>query len=701
MELSNLLGNLGHKEEESEKFLALELTDDIVQAAVWHVAKDVTEVVTIGTPIPWNGDTGNLDALITAVDTTITKASENLSSTPIQVIFGIPTTWLDGDAVKTEKKVFIKKIYTELELKPLGFVVIMDSLIRFLRMQEGTPTTAILIQVADTELTIAAVGSGKTHAITNVPRTDDVAKDVESGIKHCVRGLTQLPSRFIVFDGMHDLEDVVQNLTLVEWTAKFPFLHIPKIESLSKDVVIRALCVAGGSEVAKSIGFTIRETPVEEPTLSTPSAVDLEALGFTTEDESPSEILNEPQELPVVVPRKFSLPHITIPKLIIPKLSLPFSVGHIPIRAIIAFVVVAFVFFLLAGSLWLFPHATVTISVTPKTESTQFTLNLDPAATTIDPITFTVPVEKVSTNVSGEASAETSGTKQIGDSSTGEITLYNRTLLKKTFTKGTLLTSGSIKFTLDEDVNVASKSAGSDYVDVPGKAVAKITANNIGDTGNIQSGNEFVIGNFSKDSFVGKNESALKGGSSKSVSAVSAKDKIALVKELKTKLENDAKGQLQSGGGLVYILPNSVEVTSEEYSAKVGDDASTLTAKLTVTVQGYSLSQSDVVGLSRQVLVQKLSGFELISEPVVEIGEGDAKSVNVKATAKALPQLNKSSLIATLQGIKDEKAIEQMVGVVPGFVGVKVTITPTWLPPRFKTLPRKAENIILNLAVAQ
>jgi RNase H-fold protein (predicted Holliday junction resolvase) len=128
MEIANFLGKLkGSEHVEPKKFLALILTDEVVQASVWHVPGVHTEIVAIGTPVEWDGDTGTTSQLITAVDATISSAVEGLEVEPNEVILGIPHSWTEKDGILGVKKEFISKIRKDLELEAIGYVIITDS----------------------------------------------------------------------------------------------------------------------------------------------------------------------------------------------------------------------------------------------------------------------------------------------------------------------------------------------------------------------------------------------------------------------------------------------------------------------------------------------------------------------------------------------------------------------------------------------
>jgi hypothetical protein len=228
MELGNFLGKLkGEKQSAPEQFLALILTDEVVQAAVWQVVNEVTEVVSIGTPVEWDGDTGTTSELVTAVDATISSATEGIEDEPTGIILGVPHSWTDKNGLLGVKREFIKTISKELELKTLGFVVITDSILSYLKMQEGTPTTSILIQVSRDELILVLVRLGRIEGVETIGRSDDVVTDVTEGIAR-FKVVDNLPSRLILFNSMHSLDDLIQNLLSVDWPAEVQLSPHPK-----------------------------------------------------------------------------------------------------------------------------------------------------------------------------------------------------------------------------------------------------------------------------------------------------------------------------------------------------------------------------------------------------------------------------------------------------------------------------------------
>lgn len=734
MEIAGFLGKLkGGEKVEPQKFLALILTDEVVQAAVWNVSGEVTEVVAVGTPVEWDGDTGTTGELITAVDATISSAVEGLGDEPNSVILGIPHSWTDKNGVLGVKREFISKIRKELELEAIGYVVITDSILSYLKMQEGTPTTSILIQVARDEFTLVLVRLGRIEAIETIGRSDDVVEDIIEGITR-FKIADNLPSRIILFNSMHNLDEIIQNLLSVDWPTQFNFLHTPKIEALAKDVAIRALVVAGGSEVAKSLGIAVT-TPspvvvVESPTLPEAQPIKEEdflsaqEIGFTEEtvktvkkekvdfidpeDEPPADEPPSPSKPPKKQSRTpFVIPTFHLPKISLPKFKLNLSSGK-PIwwylgGSLLALGILAFYL------VWLLPKATLTFRILSKPLEEDVELTLSASASSIDFADRIVPATIESVSESGDKSIETTGKKIVGNPAKGEVSIYNRTSAVKTFAKGTTLSYGSLKFSLDQDVTVASKSAGSDYVDVPGKSSVSITASAIGTESNVAAGTEFTVMNFGKDSYVAKNDTALAGGTSEEVQVVSKDDQKNLAKSLTDELLQTMTAK--SGGSTtpgigVYLLADSAKADSATYSAKIGDTAKTLSLSMTLSTTLLKYKTQDVTTLVDSSIDQAVpQGYvraDLPSTVDLSASSADPSGGSVKGNAKVkvalLPTIDKAGLISAIKG-KNASSIEPILkAAIPGYDSAEIVITPHWIPSRLKSLPLNPKNITIMLS---
>ena len=87
------------------------------------------------------------------------------------------------------------------------------------------------------------------------------------------------PARMILYNGHTDFEEAKQQLISYSWEEKLPFIHFPKVEALSPETTIRALALAGGSEVAKSLGLEVK------PQEKSPALTTAASLGFVSGED--------------------------------------------------------------------------------------------------------------------------------------------------------------------------------------------------------------------------------------------------------------------------------------------------------------------------------------------------------------------------------------------------------------------------------
>lgn len=687
MAIGDLLGKLkGQEKQEPKKFLALLLTDEIVQAAVWRVIEGVTETVAQGAPVEWDGDTGTTNELITAVDATISSAVEGIEGEINEVILGIPTGWTDKNGVLGSKREFIKSINKELELKPLGYVTITDSVLTYLKMQEGTPATSILIQVSRDELTIILVRLGRIEGVEVVGRSEDDVEDVVTGISHFPQG-DNLPSRIILFNNMHNLDEMIQNLLAGQWQEQFKFLHMPKIEALPKDIAIRSLAVAGGSEVARSLGFAVYEPKPE---------VSEEVEVVTEEEIGFGEI--EP-EIPKLAIPKVKLPKLTLPKFTLPKLTLPKIKQSLGRKGVIALGALVLGVGLIAAVVWSVPGATITVTVTSKMMDLEVDLTLSTQVANTNLASGVVPAKLETVKASGEKMQDTTGKQTVGEKAKGEVTIYNRTSLNKILTKGTVISSGSLKFTLDSDVNVASGSASNDYV---GKANVAITASAIGEASNLVAGTELLIASFGRESYVAKNETALTGGTSEEVRVVAKEDRAALLTELTNELKQQLETQVTAAGGeATYLIPSSIKIENEVYSAKVGEEANSVGLEATIIASILRYQTSEVSELINATITSTIpAGYvraelptqvELTAETVDSTGE--TVSGRAKVKIPLLPEWDERELAKKLAGVSKTEVESILREKLVGLVRIEMSTSPRYLPPRITKLPFNAQKI--------
>ena len=700
MALKNLLEKFTTKEAPAEHFFALNLSDETVKAAVWTVKEGQTQVVNLGKGAKWDGK--NQESLLKAADQSLSQASQELKPGPNGVIFGLPDTWVDKDAVSSEKKPWLKYLCDELELKPLGFVVTDTAIMAYLKIEEGTPISAILIQLSSSEINLTLVKLGKIIGSQLVGRSGDLGADVEEGLSRFDK-VDALPARILLYNGGGDFEEDKQQLLSYDWEEKLPFIHFPKVESLSSEITVRAVALAGGSEVAKSIGIEVKTRP-EADTAETLGFVAGEDAAKTATKPEPRPEADQPlaeEPLPKIKvnlePIWEKLRTITSVFSKLPRSRLPLILGG-------GFMVLLVGLFLLY---WYVPKASLALYLEPQVVNQELELSLDPEANTVAVGSNVLPVQLVEKSVSGEKTSEVTGTKLIGDPAKGGVTLYNKTATTKTFVAGSLLLGpGNLAFSLDEETTVASRSSSVDQnentIISPGKADAKITASNIGPESNLAADSRLSFKQFSEDDYYAKS-SGLSGGTAREVKAVTEADMDDLEAALTADLIDTAKEELRQSLGSDQVLierENDLALADKNFSQADGEAADNLTLRGKLNYEGIVYRQAELDMLLKEAIKTKIPENFVISEfSGLERGEVSGMTLPIQYEAKLLPRLDFNEIKKNLRGRYPDKVEEYLVSL-PQFVSADIQIKPN-LPKALKTLPRVTKNINLEIKPAQ
>lgn len=715
MEVKEILKKIRQQEAEKKEYLfALQLDEGLVKSAVWMVEKGVVKILTIGETQSWEDE----KEILEVVDNSLSSAAEKMSllkeeAEPNKVIFGLASDWIEENKIIPSKLEILKKISKELELSPVGFVVIPEAIVHYLKITEGIPPTAILVGEGRKRLTVTLVKLGKIVGTELVNRSGNLGGDLTEGLSRF--GEEEVfPARILLYNLSENLQEEKQQLMDYSWQeGGITFLHLPKVEILPVDFDIKAVALAGGREVAKAEGIQImpiEEKPAEEKEVE--EIPETEMMGFLKgkdiakemppetgkmEEMEEKEILEQPKKLNFGIIKEFfsRIPRIEFAN-----------------KTPLIFVLVGVLLVILGGifiaSYWYIPKAEITLLVKPQILEKDFTIKLDPELEMADKTKLALPAQEIKTSLGGEKSSPTTGTKTVGDSAKGEVTIYNRTDKQKTFPAGMEISGPSnLKFTFDDEVTVASESAGPDYTSIPGKAKVKVTAVAIGTEGNLASGTEFGIGNFSRSDFIAKNEEAFSGGTSREVQVVDSKDQEKLLSELNEELKTKAIEELrETSPPNKKIIAESLKsrVIEKSFSQDVGQEASELKLNLKVEFAVLGYGEDELRGIIEDEVKKAIpSGFEYKYEEsefgfsLEKITKEGVAMFTVHLKARLIPQLDLEKMKKDLTGKYPDLA-RQYFDNLPNIEGSEIKIRPV-LPGRLATLPRLTKNIKIELKV--
>ena len=362
--------------------------------------------------------------------------------------------------------------------------------------------------------------------------------------------------------------------------------------------------------------------------------------------------------------------------------------------------------FLLFGVLiWLslvvFPRTAITITTTPKQIDASASAIIDPAAKTTDGKTLTIQGEKLEKTVSGEKTIAVTGKKNVGDPAKGIISIYNKTLSPRTFTKGTVLSSKSLQFTLDDDVQIASATESIGSITF-GKGTVAVTASVIGTPSNISANNEFSFKDISDSIAIARNEQPFTGGTSKEVTVVSRADQDNLITQITPELIGKAKQELSASvSGTKKLVEETVKTTVAEktFTEELNQETSNLHGKVSMNVSGIAYDEQ----ILKDVLIEKAkasvpTGYELIRDEVmVTIGKMTVRkngtiAVTVTLSGKAKPFLNVTEIKKMIAG----KKVAESTQILRGLIGVS-DVAIQFQHALFKQTMPKESNITVNI----
>ncbi|KKT10353.1 MAG: hypothetical protein UV89_C0022G0005, partial [candidate division WWE3 bacterium GW2011_GWB2_43_22] len=311
----------------------------------------------------------------------------------------------------------------------------------------------------------------------------------------------------------------------------------------------------------------------------------------------------EPEQMPGVIPEKS---RFVFKKPAFPKIRLPKFKSGLVLPAIILAVLIGMIFVLSKKPV---AYAKVLLNSQPLTRST--TVKVKHGGTT-DAAKMELKGQTLDTNVEIEAS------------------IYNKTDAEIKLDKGSKLNydEKDLVYVLDDDITVPAREEQPNPDDPLtqiyklGEATVKITAGDIGDSYNIDSGKDLEVDGYKSSEMVAKTKSKLSGGESKKVKVVAEADKTALQKKVtdaaKEKATSDLKFKL---GKTQRLIEGSitVQITKEAYTAKVGDEAEKLILTAYAGASGLTYMDSELNSLLDKIVQNLVPQGHVLSEKQREV----------------------------------------------------------------------------------
>ena len=401
---------------------------------------------------------------------------------------------------------------------------------------------------------------------------------------------------------------------------------MPRVDILPTDEIKNSLADIFAEQIVPDAGETVEE-PAKKPE---------ESFGFLINEDIKEKVVSAPPvQKPVFIMPRFNLP--TLPP--IPKINLSFLTGKV--AAIVGVIIIIAALFL---NEYFFHKADIKVYLAsqPISKEADFELGYSIATS--------------SAKFSDQAVA--TGQRQIGDPARGQITLHNFDDKERIFAKGTVIQSAALNFLTDTEVKVASSSIASDgSAKLPGKNNAGVTAEAIGPEGNLAKGARFTIEGLSNSLYFAINESALSGGTKKTVKTVAAEDQ----EKLEAAVLAAAKKQIKTPGGArgeILSTLTETEISQASFSREVGEEAQEVGIDADVETTFYLYDKDKLLTDIQEELKNNVKlGYSLdkslisykVDEGTLAVNE-NSLSLSLIINAKAIKKVSEADIIANLKG---------------------------------------------------
>ncbi|MCL4339056.1 baseplate J/gp47 family protein [Patescibacteria group bacterium] len=733
----SLVNKFLQKKVEKEYFIVLGIEEHRICAAVAEIEATMVRIIGTG-----ESEYATVGSEIEATDIAISTAEKSVPENIFvkKTIFGVPVSFMQNGEIKPEYMERVQKISKELDLSPQGYIEYPQAISSFLETKEETPPTLLLLSIGRNHLTLTHLRVGKVEKNIVVERSSSLSEDFNNMLSHFESEI--LPSKIVMYDEVKGplLEDMREELLNFPWHKQASFMHTPKIEIMEPSAITTALVETAASkfirsdlqvisqseeksestatvnskeETVKENESNIRETPTVKRLTEKENHREEEAFGFVKNKDiretEELENISTPVDLKTeLFGEKFEEPQKPDRKLIpnIPNIPLrfpPLSFSLAPaLGVLLVLILIAFVGYFLV---WNYPQSDVNLIVYPLKSSQTMDVVFTTDNTRANLNNNIILATTISQEISDQKTIETTGKTKVGNPAKGDATIYNKTLEDKTFPKGTVLTNGSLKFTLDNDTTIASASDTGEGLTY-GKTTTSITAVDIGPEGNLSADSNFTIKDFPGTSYYAKNTSNFSGGTSRDVSSVSKEDQDNLFSSLSQDLEGQAKQKmLQQIGSDEKLLDGSIEntVVSQKFSNDVNTEAKELTLTLDLKVNALVYKQKDLTTLAKTDLFQPPQGYTInnsqnqikIEQAQVE-KNGDTQATAV-ITANFIPKFDTSSIKSQITGKSFQTASNTLskINNIGGIEIIKGNNLPLW----GNMLPLNGNNININLVI--
>ena len=338
------------------------------------------------------------------------------------------------------------------------------------------------------------------------------------------------------------------------------------------------------------------------------------------------------------------------------------------------------------------PKAKITVQTNTSSINTNITATLSQANQNLDLTNNTVPSKtQTVTKNSTSTAVNTTGTKIIGTSATGTVTVTNNGVDPASYT----IPAGTVFTDPTGNYNYSSISAaeingftGHGHFNSPSVNIP-VTATQVGPTYNITATNSYTS-NYSNISGYSISGSTMKGGSSQTVQVVSQADIDAAKSQFPVPNNSQIEQQLSTGlSGMGYMPITATYIAGTPTftpNEALGVQANSVTVTENINYTMFGAKQNDLDTLVRTSVNQQINPS---TQSILDTGTSRSKfkvissdtassKVTMQTATTVGPKLNASDIVKQSAGQKSAD-IKSTISQTPGVTNVIVKYSPFWV----------------------
>lgn len=563
----------------------------------------------------------------------------------------------------------MRELVKSLEFKPVGYIEVIDAVHDHLEKKRQTQLSSIVIEIDDHFISAFLYKGGHKIFAQCVERSESFARDVEHALQ-LKQEQHVFPTQMYLYDS-EDLHKESSALLMHNWS-KDAFIHPPRTTIIQPEEITHALTALLNKQLCGAVPNTSFEDKDEEQKK--------EVMGFVVGEDITQK--NTKENVHIGMPKvSFRLPAFQLP-------ALP----RMPIIPIVFGVIV--LLGTVAGLLYYLHKATVLVRIPTATakDTVLVTANSKPD-------TDEVLLSSVVTSFAISDKKETTGKKDIGEKAGGEVSLYSYEEKEVIIPKGKKLTVGSTEFETDGETALPpAQFAGDGITKNPGKSKVKVRASLIGTEGNLEKGKRFTIDGYSSNVVFAINDSALTGGTKKTVRTIAKADLDSIRSAITDRVKKTELAKFKNNVDH-FIVPDltDVEIKKEEFSGEIGEEATTITYKMSGDVTIFQIPQLSIRDAVQQKLeAEKKEGFTTDFVRFEIANQKEDKNTNsialtVQGEAVFSKKYEEDKLKNILKGSKLQ-SVQEVLSARFGLTAERVVITPS-IPLLQDHLPFFTHNI--------